>query len=61
MILTRGKTQTVPVLVLLFRETNWISEAPMAAAAVTDAIPIIVLGIIVQKYIAKGLTLDALK
>lgn len=46
MILTRGKTQTVPVLVLLFRETNWISEAPMAAA-VTDAIPIIVLGIIV--------------
>jgi len=61
LILTRGKAQTVPVLVLLFRETDWISKPLMAVAAVTAAILIIVLGIIVQKCIVKGLTLDALK
>jgi len=61
LILSRDKAKTAPLLIAQFRETLPGQDAPMAAAAILVAIPVIILGILVQKYIVKGLTLGALK
>ncbi len=59
--LTGGATQTVPVGIAKFAQEFEIQFGEMAAAAVLSTVPAMVLLVLGQRYITKGLTAGALK
>jgi len=60
-ILATTKTQPVTVGILAFKSYEAILWGQMAAASLITAIPVLVLAIIIQRYIVRGLTLGAVK
>jgi len=60
-ILATTKTQPVTVGILAFKSYEAILWGQMAAASLITAIPVLILAIIIQRYIVRGLTLGAVK
>jgi ABC-type glycerol-3-phosphate transport system permease component len=61
LILTRKVAQTLPVAISGYIGFMGIEWENMSAAAVMASLPILVLAMIVQKYLVRGLTLGAIK
>jgi len=61
LILTRKFAQTLPVAISGYIGFMGIEWENMSAAAVMASIPILILAMIVQKYLVRGLTLGAIK
>lgn len=60
-ILSRTRTQPATVGILAFKSYEAIMWGQMAAASVITAIPVLILAILIQKYIVRGLSLGAVK
>jgi multiple sugar transport system permease protein len=60
-ILATTTTQPVTVGILAFKSYEAILWGQMAAASLITAIPVLVLAIVIQRYIVRGLTLGAVK
>jgi ABC-type glycerol-3-phosphate transport system permease component len=61
LVLTSSSSQTLPVAItsfLSFEGTNW---GPLSASGILGMLPIVVFALIVQKKLARGLTLGAVK
>jgi len=60
-ILNGRATQPVTVGILAFKSYEAILWGQMAAASVITALPVLILAIVIQKYIVRGLSLGAVK
>lgn len=61
LVLSSRNAQTLPILVNSFVSSQSISWGPMCAAGIVSALPIVVLGIFVQRFMVQGLTAGAVK
>ena len=61
MILNGRPTQPVTVGILAFKSYEAILWGQMAAASIITALPVLILAIVIQKYIVRGLSLGAVK
>ncbi len=61
LVLTRARAQTYPILVSSFLGPKGIEWEFMSAYGVTGTIPLILLALIAQKYLVRGLTYGAIK
>ena len=61
MILGGNKTTPVTVGILNYIQLNQIDYTKMAASSVLTMIPVIIIGIFIQRYIVSGITSGALK
>ncbi|QQO10626.1 carbohydrate ABC transporter permease [Breznakiella homolactica] len=61
LVLTSRNAKTLPLIVTSFITDEGISWGPMSAAATVVLIPPIILMLLTQKHIAKGLTMGAVK
>lgn len=61
LILTRKVAQTLPVMVSGYIGFMGIEWERMSAAAVAATIPVLLISILVQKYLVRGLTMGAIK
>jgi multiple sugar transport system permease protein len=61
LVLAGDNTRTVPVAVFNFMTFEGVNWGAVAAAATLICIPVFILALIVQRYIASGLTLGAVK
>jgi ABC-type glycerol-3-phosphate transport system permease component len=61
LILTRNAAMTLPVAVSNMREAHGLMWGEVSATASLGTVPIIILAIILQKYLVRGLSLGALK
>ena len=61
LVLTSRNAQTLPILVNSFVSGQSIDFGPMCAAGLISALPIVILGFLVQKYMVQGLTAGAVK
>ena len=59
--LTSVNAKTVPTSVMLFLSVSGTKWGEMAATGVLSSLPVILFGIIVQKYMIRGLTFGAVK
>ncbi len=59
--LTSIRAKTVPTSVMLFLSVSGTKWGEMAATGVLSSLPVILFGIIVQKYMIRGLTFGAVK
>ena len=59
--LTGSQTYTLPVVITTFWTDRVIQWGPICAAGVLIVIPIIICGLIIQKYLVTGLTMGAIK
>ena len=59
--LTSVNAKTVPTSVMLFLSVSGTNWGEMAATGVLSSLPVILFGIIVQKYMIRGLTFGAVK
>ena len=59
--LTTISAKTVPTSVLMFLSVSGTKWGEMAATGVLSSLPVIIFGIIVQKYMIRGLTFGAVK
>jgi len=60
-VLTNVDTRTLPVTIFSFIGAESVDWGGSSAAATVIMLPMIVLGLLVQKYLARGLTLGAIK
>ena len=60
-ILATTQTQPVTVGILAFKSYEAILWGQMAAASVITALPVLILAILIQRYIVRGLSLGAVK
>jgi multiple sugar transport system permease protein len=60
-ILNGTNTQPVTVGILAFKSYEAILWGQMAAASIITALPVLILAIVIQKYIVRGLSLGAVK
>jgi multiple sugar transport system permease protein len=60
-ILTGAHTKTLPVAIFNFLSYSEINWGSMMAAAVIITLPVLVLALVAQKYIVRGLTAGAVK
>lgn len=60
-VLTGSRTKTLPIAVFNFMAYSEINWGGLMAAAVVITLPIIVIALMAQKYIIKGLTAGAVK
>ncbi|GHO90458.1 ABC transporter permease [Reticulibacter mediterranei] len=60
-VLTGVNTRTLPVTIFSFVGAESVDWGGSSAAATVIMLPMIVLGLLVQKYLARGLTLGAIK
>ena len=61
LVLTGQRTQTLPVAItsfLTFQGTEW---GPLTAAGTMIMVPMLVLGLFVQRYLVRGLTMGSVK
>ena len=56
-----GKTRTLPIAVYSFLSYEEINWGGLTAAATVITLPVLLLALLVQKHIVRGLTLGALK
>jgi multiple sugar transport system permease protein len=61
LILTRNVATTLPVAVSQMREAHGLMWGEVSATASLGTIPIIVIAVILQKYLVRGLSLGSLK
>jgi ABC-type glycerol-3-phosphate transport system permease component len=61
LVLSGTRTQTLPVAISSFMTYQGIEWGPISAAAVVVMVPMIVFGLAVQKNLARGMTLGAVK
>jgi hypothetical protein len=61
LILTRNAATTLPVAVSAMREAHGLMWGEVSATAPLGTVPIIILAIILQKYLVRGLSLGSLK
>lgn len=61
LVLTSRNAQTLPILVNSFVSSQSISWGPMCAAGIVSALPIVLLGFFVQRFMVQGLTAGAVK
>jgi len=61
LILTRNKAITIPVAIAGMREAHGLMWGEVSATAALGTIPIIILAIILQKYLVRGLSLGSIK
>lgn len=59
--LTSVNAKTVPTSVMLFLSVSGTKWGEMAATGVLSSLPVILFGIVVQKYMIRGLTFGAVK
>ena len=59
--LTSVNAKTVPTSVMLFLSVSGTKWGEMAATGVLSSLPVILFGILVQKYMIRGLTFGAVK
>jgi len=60
-ILTTKTTKTLPIVAGMAIKHYSISWGPACAAGVVCILPVVILGIIIQKYLVRGLTFGAIK
>jgi multiple sugar transport system permease protein len=60
-ILTLRDTKTLPIIASMSIKHYSIAWGPACASGVICAIPVIILGLLTQKYLVRGLTLGAIK
>lgn len=60
-ILTGARTKTLPVAIFNFLSYSEINWGGLMAAAVIITLPVLILALVTQKYIVKGLTAGAVK
>jgi multiple sugar transport system permease protein len=60
-MLATTKTQPVTVGILAFKSYEAILWGQMAAASLITALPVLILAIVIQRYIVRGLSLGAVK
>jgi multiple sugar transport system permease protein len=61
LILTRNQAITIPVAIASMREVHGLAWNNVAATAALGTIPMIVLAVLMQKYLVRGLSLGSLK
>ncbi len=61
LILTRNKAMTIPVAIAGMREAHGLMWGEVSATAALGTIPIIIMAIILQKYLVRGLSLGSIK
>jgi multiple sugar transport system permease protein len=61
LILTRNVATTLPVAVAMMREAHGLMWGEVSATASLGTVPIIIIAIILQKYLVRGLSLGSLK
>jgi len=61
LILTGRNSMTVPVALTTFVGSMGVKWGNMAAASIMGVLPVIILALLVQKYLVRGLTMGALK
>jgi len=61
LILTRKVAQTLPVMVSGYIGFMGIEWEKMSAAAVAATLPVLIMSMLVQKYLVRGLTMGAIK
>jgi multiple sugar transport system permease protein len=61
LVLTSRNTRTLPVVVNLFVSARSIEWGAMCAAGIVSALPIVVFGIAVQKFLVRGLLAGSIK
>jgi multiple sugar transport system permease protein len=61
LVLSSRNSQTIPILVNTFVSGQSIDFGAMCAAAVISTVPIVILGMITQRYMVQGLTAGAVK
>lgn len=61
LILTGENTRTVPVMVTSLIGLMGVDWVKMSAAGILAIIPTIILALLVQRYLVRGLTLGAIK
>ncbi|BDG59135.1 carbohydrate ABC transporter permease [Caldinitratiruptor microaerophilus] len=60
-ILTGARTKTLPVAIFNFLSYSEINWGALMAAAVIITLPVVILGLVTQRYIVRGLTAGAVK
>lgn len=61
LVFTRTATKTLPVFVPQFMGVTYLEYEVMCAAATLALLPVIVAGVLMRKYLTRGLTMGALK
>jgi multiple sugar transport system permease protein len=61
LVLSRSSVLTVPVLVSRFYTTQSIEWGPASAVALVATLPIVILGLAVQRHFVRGITMGAMK
>jgi multiple sugar transport system permease protein len=61
LVLTHGKVITLPVKLTQFTLFSGTQYGPQAALGMVAAIPLIIFGFIIQRYLVRGLTFGAIK
>lgn len=61
LILTRNQAMTIPVAIAGMRDPHGVMWNEVSATAALGTLPIIVLAILLQKYLVRGLSLGSLK
>ncbi len=61
LVLTRDAAKTAPVAITNFVTFDGINWGPLAAAGIVVVLPVFLLALLSQRYIARGLTLGAVK
>lgn len=61
LVLSSSRTKTAPVAITSFISFEGIRWGEIAAAGVLVAIPVIIMGLMVRKYLISGLTMGAIK
>lgn len=61
LVFTQTKSGTMPVLLATFTSSFGVEYGSIAANAVVAAIPVIILGVLAQRHLVRGLTAGAVK
>ena len=61
LILTRNRAMTIPVAIAGMREAHGLMWGEVSATAALGTVPIIILAIVLQRYLVRGLSLGSVK
>jgi multiple sugar transport system permease protein len=61
LILTNSDTQTLPIAIVRFQSSSGTMWGEMAAASTISFVPVLLVGLAVQRYLVRGLTAGAVK
>jgi multiple sugar transport system permease protein len=61
LILTRNRAMTIPVAIAGMREAHGLMWGEVSATAALGTLPIIILAILLQRYLVRGLSLGSVK